>query len=429
MELIFENVEERDRFFNDHCPHTVEAKDGACSLGCKKCWEQSGVKYKVKEKKQEYDNITITQRLYRIQSLYKSARRLDPDFREDDYVWIIGEALIDHLADIGYEYRSAGDKYKSLAGICITTCHDYPLRVILAKKNLENVGPTPNHPVPIEEQKAHESLYNTWSTLNPGDKLVKCGRGWYVERKQEEPKKVYTTTADVLPNPLVERMLKNMLNVGYGKDGIKPFVVMPRHQGRTAAMYMLDELERTGYFDTDKASTFSVLSKLDHQFYHNKNWKEAIDIFMDKHDRIRKPEIEKVIFNDPATIVFWKDGTKTVVKCQKGDIFDEEKGLAMAICKKVYGEGYWTGAIKEWLPEEEKKKGPSCKECLYSVLTAAEEPCCSCGQYENFTPKEEKKEEPLKTCKNCKYSGNTHNGLCVYCGALSRDYFEPRVDK
>lgn len=49
------------------------------------------------------------------------------------------------------------------------------------------------------------------------------------------------------------------------------------------------------------------------------------------------PEIDKVKFNKPATIVFWKDGSKTVVKCQKGDKFDKEKGLAMAITKKVYG--------------------------------------------------------------------------------------------
>ena len=44
--------------------------------------------------------------------------------------------------------------------------------------------------------------------------------------------------------------------------------------------------------------------------------------------------IKKVIFNDPATIVFWNDGSKTVVKCQEGDIFDPEKGLAMAISMK-----------------------------------------------------------------------------------------------
>jgi hypothetical protein len=47
--------------------------------------------------------------------------------------------------------------------------------------------------------------------------------------------------------------------------------------------------------------------------------------------------IEKVIFNDPATIVIWKDKTKTVVKCQPGDTYDKEKGLALCIAKKQLG--------------------------------------------------------------------------------------------
>lgn len=50
--------------------------------------------------------------------------------------------------------------------------------------------------------------------------------------------------------------------------------------------------------------------------------------------------IKDVIFNDPATIVFWVDGSKTVVKCQPGETFDPEKGLAMAISKKVLGNDY-----------------------------------------------------------------------------------------
>jgi len=54
------------------------------------------------------------------------------------------------------------------------------------------------------------------------------------------------------------------------------------------------------------------------------------------------PEIDNVVFNPPSTTVFWKDGTKTTVKCISDDIFDEEKGLLMAICKKVYGDGYYT---------------------------------------------------------------------------------------
>ena len=64
---------------------------------------------------------------------------------------------------------------------------------------------------------------------------------------------------------------------------------------------------------------------------------------------------KNVIFNDPATIVFWEDGTKTVVKCQDGDEFDPEKGLAMAIAKKAYGnKGSYCNKLKKWLPKEEQ---------------------------------------------------------------------------
>lgn len=44
--------------------------------------------------------------------------------------------------------------------------------------------------------------------------------------------------------------------------------------------------------------------------------------------------ITKVIFNDPATVVFWKDGSKTVVKCMDGDMFDIRTGLILCILKK-----------------------------------------------------------------------------------------------
>ena len=48
--------------------------------------------------------------------------------------------------------------------------------------------------------------------------------------------------------------------------------------------------------------------------------------------------IERVIFNPPATIVLWKDGSKTVVKVHNEE-FDKEKGLAMAILRSEYGAG------------------------------------------------------------------------------------------
>lgn len=53
--------------------------------------------------------------------------------------------------------------------------------------------------------------------------------------------------------------------------------------------------------------------------------------------------IKNVIFHEPATIVYWEDGSKTVVICQEGDIYDEEKGLAMAISKKALGNNWKAG--------------------------------------------------------------------------------------
>lgn len=62
------------------------------------------------------------------------------------------------------------------------------------------------------------------------------------------------------------------------------------------------------------------------------------------------PDIADVIFSGPATIIKWTDGTKTVVKCSKVENFDPEKGLAMAIAKKVLGnKGNYYETIKKWM--------------------------------------------------------------------------------
>lgn len=50
-----------------------------------------------------------------------------------------------------------------------------------------------------------------------------------------------------------------------------------------------------------------------------------------------KLSIKKIIFNGPATIIFWTDGTKTVVKCNDFDTIDREKGIFAACAKKLLG--------------------------------------------------------------------------------------------
>lgn len=73
--------------------------------------------------------------------------------------------------------------------------------------------------------------------------------------------------------------------------------------------------------------------------------------------------IQKVIFNPPATIVFWRDGSKTVVKCGENDVFDPEKGLAMAISKRAFGDNRdyyevfakWVGKYEYQQKRKEKR--------------------------------------------------------------------------
>lgn len=75
-----------------------------------------------------------------------------------------------------------------------------------------------------------------------------------------------------------------------------------------------------------------------------------IELVRERLKENNMPEIMDVIFNEPATIVLWKDGTKTVVKCGKRDNYDKEKGLAMCIVKKINGnKGNFNNLFKKWV--------------------------------------------------------------------------------
>ena len=85
-----------------------------------------------------------------------------------------------------------------------------------------------------------------------------------------------------------------------------------------------------------------------------KETKKPVDSFETKQSTNRRVKIRDVIFSDPATVVFWSDGTKTVVKTQGGEKYDKEKGLAMAIIKKITGNaGNYYEIFKEWCGDEE----------------------------------------------------------------------------
>lgn len=58
------------------------------------------------------------------------------------------------------------------------------------------------------------------------------------------------------------------------------------------------------------------------------------------------PGISRVIYNDPVTKVWFKDGTSVTIKTSKGDVFSKEIGLCYAIIKRVFGVPDEKGEVK-----------------------------------------------------------------------------------
>lgn len=75
------------------------------------------------------------------------------------------------------------------------------------------------------------------------------------------------------------------------------------------------------------------------------------------------PPIDNIIFNPPATIVLWCDGTKTVVKCMEGQKFERYAGFAAAVMKKLFGSSSHAKHVMEecTLEKDEPEKKPESK--------------------------------------------------------------------
>lgn len=121
--------------------------------------------------------------------------------------------------------------------------------------------------------------------------------------------------------------------------------------------YRLDNLDALvyGYIkESDKSSSANSEKTIadETEGEKNMNRKEITNKSNHKSPDFRR-FIKNVKFNPPATIVFWTDNTKTVVKCN-GEDYDPEKGLAMCISKKMLGDrGNYYEVFKKWLPKED----------------------------------------------------------------------------
>lgn len=75
------------------------------------------------------------------------------------------------------------------------------------------------------------------------------------------------------------------------------------------------------------------------------------------------PKPKKIVFNNPATVVFWDDGTKTVVKRQKGTPFNKYYGYLAALGKKLHGSTIKVERMIEQIGIEEKPAKKPRKKC------------------------------------------------------------------
>lgn len=73
---------------------------------------------------------------------------------------------------------------------------------------------------------------------------------------------------------------------------------------------------------------------------------EDVDIYADR------VYITRVLYNGPATIIFWSDGTKTMTKCHDTDHYSAEVGFINAYLKKLVGPEEVYQAIQSWVPKD-----------------------------------------------------------------------------
>ena len=118
-----------------------------------------------------------------------------------------------------------------------------------------------------------------------------------------------------------------------------------------------------GIVDTDVSSTINEANRTKYNKMYVKKEDKKMDIKLYECGTfvggvVTKPQdlIKNVIFSGPCTIVQWTDGDKTIVRCENED-FDPEKGLAMAIVKKLFGTNEsktnYNDIFKKWIQEEE----------------------------------------------------------------------------
>lgn len=164
-----------------------------------------------------------------------------------------------------------------------------------------------------------------------------------------------------------KRMIQNMMP----KFDINDIVTVPYDHDKkywTVTAVRTNQIKMRATYDLVSAKTGITLDnvpEVDMTFVKRPTQKK------EKSDMDNRYMVKNLISDGPATIVYWADGEKTVVKCMDADTFDPMAGFCAALAKKVYGS---TGTVKQIIKAsryEESKALPFQSESVKDIATRA----------------------------------------------------------
>lgn len=174
--------------------------------------------------------------------------------------------------------------------------------------------------------------------------------GWAYQNFDDMLKDLLYGMRDKIGHPFIGEEYHN-LRFAMNSPLYREFCIVCRMSGHDSDMYRgIKIIEDTSFYVGDTQSPYGLVRliyeepeiKTNHHLYGYGIQKVFYDEFigLDRgHGFQRVPHIDHVKFNGPATIVFWKDGTKTVVKHDGKGRKDKRQAILYAFIRKIYGEG------------------------------------------------------------------------------------------
>ena len=184
-----------------------------------------------------------------------------------------------------------------------------------------------NYPEPIYPKTYITTAKQTFNNLYGKD-----SNRWFTSLYKVEPEVQRYIDTDIAQ---IQAMQKKVDEIG---QGLRKYDFKPNSDILESIPNYIQQLMLYNMIDK-KEKHMNVMNGIPVRDFTIANFRDAM------------PSIKNVIFNDPATIIQWSDGSKTVVKAEN-EAYDPEKGFTMAYVKKMLGnKGNYYNVLRKWLPK------------------------------------------------------------------------------